>query len=328
MKSNFLKKLSIGAAVICATGLVASAAPLQRSDIPVNPTWLVHLDCDALRATTIGQYVVAEMDKPEAKDKLAAFQAIFSFDLRTQLHGATFFGNSKGPDDGVLELDGVLVLYADFDPDRLVTLAKAAKDYQSTGHNKHVIHNWINEKKKGTHGDKPRFYAAIQGNRVIFGQREDAVSAALDVLDGIAPSLPATAFPDLGVSGNSNFIEVAVRKLDIPDAAPNAAILRLSKTLQVLVGEKDRQFQAAVTLVADTDEAAGHIASIAQGLMALMSLQTNQPDSVKLANAISIKQNGSSVLGTVTLPAGDAVAMMKADAARKAAAAKAKESKD
>jgi hypothetical protein len=319
MKSNFLK-LSLGAVLLCATGLVADAASLQRSDIPANPIWLAHLDFDALRPTTIGQFILGEMDKPEAKAKLAAFQSIFNFDLRTQLHGASAFGTSQKPEDGAL------ILYADFDPDRLVTLAKAAKDYKSTDHNSHTIHNWIDENKKGRHGDKSRVYASILGNRVIFAQREAVVAGVLDVIDATTPGLPADAFPDLGASGNSNFIEAAARKLDIPDSAPNAAVLRLSKTFQALIGEKSQQFQAAITLVADTDEAAGHITSIAQGLVSLMSLQTNKPESVTLANAITIKQNGSSVAGTITLPAADVVTMMKADAARKAAAQKAKES--
>ena len=46
---------------------------------------------------------------------------------------------------------------------------------------------WIelrsSKKKKPKDGVKPRIYAAIHGSRVIFGQREDRVTRALDVLD-------------------------------------------------------------------------------------------------------------------------------------------------
>ena len=73
MNSNFWK-LTLGAGSVCAFGLLATAAPLQRADIAPNPAWLLHLDCDALRPTTIGQHVLSETDKPEAKAKLAAFQ--------------------------------------------------------------------------------------------------------------------------------------------------------------------------------------------------------------------------------------------------------------
>jgi hypothetical protein len=322
MKPN-LWKLTFCAFAVFASGLIAHADSLQRSDVMADPAWLLHLDCDGLRPTTIGQYVLSEMDKPEAKAKLAAFQSIFNFDLRNQLHGITLYGSSQKPEDAVL------MVYADFDPDRLVTLAKAAKQYQSNPHNQHVIYNWIDEKKKGELGAQPRVYAAIQGNRVVFGQREDRVAGALDVLDGVTPSLAAgSAFAGLGVPGNAHFVEAAARKMDLPDSDPNATILKLSKSLQLVMSEKQQQFQGALTLVADSDEVAGHIFSIAQGLVALTKFQTNKPESLKLANAMVITQNGSSVLGNLVLPASDVVEMMKADAARKAAARAAKEPKE
>lgn len=319
MNSNLLK-LTFGT-YVCALGWLAGATPLQRADVTANPTWLLHLDCDALRPTTIGQYILSEMDKPEAKAKLAVFQSIFSFDLRTQLHGATLYGTSPAAEDGVL------IVYADFDPARLVTLAQAAKDYQSSPHGQNVIHNWIDEKKKAKDGVKPRIYAAIQGNRVIFGQREASVGQALDVLSGSAPSLAAgKVFPELGLPGNGHVVEAAAQKMKLPDSDPNAAILKMSQSVQLVMGESGQQFTGAVTLVADSDEVAGHVLSIAQGLLALSKLQTDKPESVAVANAITITQDGGRVVGSLVLPAGQAVQMMKADATRKAAqAAKAKE---
>ena len=322
MKPNFLT-LTLCAAGLGASSLIAPAAPLQRADVMADPAWLLHLDCDALRPTTIGQYVLAEMDKPEAKAKLAAFQAIFSFDLRTQLHGVTLYGSSQAPEDAAL------IVYADFDPDRLVTLVKVAKEFQSSMHNQHVTYSWIDEKKKAKDGVKPRVYAAIQGNRVILAQHEDRVAAALDVLDLVTPSLATSkAFPDLGVPGNGHFIEAAAHKFNLPDSDPNATILKLSKSLQAVMGEKQQQIQGTLRLVADNDEVAGHVFSIAQGLVALMKLQTNKPETARLANALEITQDGSTILGNLNMPASEAVEIMKADAARKAAAQAAKETKE
>jgi hypothetical protein len=61
---------------------------------------VLHLNCDALRPTTIGQYILSEMDKPENKGKVAGFPATFNFDPRTQLHGVTLYGTSARPEDG------------------------------------------------------------------------------------------------------------------------------------------------------------------------------------------------------------------------------------
>jgi len=311
MKQNLLK-LTLCAACLCAGGLLARAAGLQRADVIADPVWLLHLDCDALRTNALGQFVLAQMDKPEAKARLASFQTIFGFDLRSQVHGVTLFGSSQTP------ADGVLIIYADFDADRLLTLAKAANDYQSSPHHDHVIHSWIDATKRGM---TRRVYAAFQDHRVILGQRSDRVAAALDVVDGTAPSLAGRrAFSELGLPGNPHFLEAAARKFDSTNSAPNAAILKLAKSVQLVAGEKKQQFQGALTLVANNDDAAGQMFSIAQGLVAVMRMQSNNPDAVKLANAVVITQDGSEILGTLELPTNDVVEMLQAGAARMTAA--------
>lgn len=320
MRQKILK-FTFAAAFAGACSLPLAAAPLQRTDVAATSAWVLHLDLDALRPTVIGQHILSEADKPEAKAKLAIFQTLFNFDLRTQLHGVTLYGSSPAPEDGVL------VLYADFDPARLVTLAQAAKDYQSSPHGQNVIHNWIDDKKKPKDGVKPRVFAAIQGNRVIFGQRGETVARALEVVEGSLQNLSSgTNFSELGVAGNGHFIEAAALKMKLPDGDPNAAILKMSKSVQIVLGESAQQLNGRLTLVADNEEVAGSVQSIMQGLLSLARLQTDKPESVQVANAITLAQDGSRVAGNLILPATEVVKMMKADAARKAAAKSSKES--
>src|SRR5215471_12260753 len=101
----------------------SSGTPLQRQDVPADPSWIVHLDCDALRPTMIGQFVLSELDKPETQAKLATFQSVFNLDPRTQLHALTLYSVSGVPEDGVL------LVYADVDPERLTSLAQGASDH-------------------------------------------------------------------------------------------------------------------------------------------------------------------------------------------------------
>lgn len=311
MKTKFALLLG---SLLAAAGSQATAATLQRNDVPAAVLWVVHADCDGLRPTVVGQYLLAEMNKPEAQAKFAAFQAIFNFDPRKQLHGLTLFSTGSEPEDGVL------LMYADFDPDRLVTLAKAAKDSQTTAHNQHLIYNWVDEKKPVKNGVQPRTFAAISGrNIVIFGQKEAPVTQALDVLDRTASSLAAGTFPQLGAAGDTSLIEAATQKIDAAAADPNAAIFRLAKLLQLQVGETGRQVTARLTLGASDEGVAKTMASVAQGLVALMKLQQDKPGTVKFAEALSLAQEGPVVTASLTLPAEDVVAGMKADAARKAA---------
>lgn len=291
-----------------------AASPLQRADVPAELVWVMHLDCDGLRSTAIGQHLLAEMDKPEAKAKLAAFQTIFDFDLRKQLHGLTLYSAGK------TARDGVLLLYADFEPDRLVTLAEAAKDYQGTTYKTHVIHSWIDDNRKGTEAVWPRVYAAICGRRVvIFGQQEPRVAQALDVLDRATANLAgSTLFAQLGAGGAGGFIQAAARKLDLPEGDPKTAMLRLAKAARLEVGEAQGQLKALLNLEAEDEEVARQIASVGQGLLALMKLQKDNPGSVKAAEALALKQQGAGVVVTLTVPTSEAIELMKAGAARKA----------
>jgi hypothetical protein len=313
MNANFLKPAFCACGLIAAT-VTAPSTPLQRSDVAAEPVWVLHVDCDALRPTTIGQFLLTEMEKPDAQAKFSAFQSIFNFDPRRQLHGLTLYSTGKTPEDGVL------LVYADFDPDRLVTLAKAAKDYHGSAYKQHTIHNWIDEKKKEKEGVKPRVYAAIQGGHiVVFAQQETRVAQALDVLDRAAPNLVGSgAFPQLGASGSTSFVQAAARKMDLPDSTPNAALFRLAKSARLEIGEAQGQLKATLNLEAGSEEVATQMALVGQGLVALTKLQKDNAGSVKLAEGLSLKQDGAGVVVSLTVPTTSAIDLMKADAARKA----------
>jgi hypothetical protein len=254
------------------------------------------------------------MEKPEVQARLAVFQSVFSFDLQTQLHGLTLYGTST------VSHDGVLLLYADFDPAKLVTLAKAANEPQSAPYKQHVIYSWIDEHPKKHTNDHSRTYAVIKGQCVIFGQRQERVAAALDVLDGEVPNMAAgTALPELGAAGDNSFIEAGVRKFDMTDANRHAALLRLSKQLILQIHQSQQIVAARLTLLANSDEVATQMASVAQGLIALMKLQSDRPEAPRLAEALHISQDGPRVVATLSLPGNNVVEMLKGGAARKAA---------
>jgi hypothetical protein len=313
MKSRFLKSALIVGALATAV-FHLPATQLQRADVAADSVWVLHVNCDALRPGAIGKYLLAEMEKPDAQAKLSVFQNIFSFDLRTQLHGITLYSAGSSPQDGVL------IVYADFDADKLVTLAKAANDSQTSTHNGRTVYNWADDKKH--HGEKKRVYATIQGNRIIFGQRESAVSQALDVLDGSVPNLSSgKAFPQLGVAGDTTFLAGAARKLDLSQSDPNAAIFRLSKSVRLQVGEVEQHLVGTLTLEANDDEVANSMMAIAQGMVGLMKLQKDKPEAAKFLQAIALKQDGASIVLTINLPTEDVVNAMKASAERKAAKA-------
>ena len=65
-----LLKTALCVCGFAAAGLPASAGPLQRADVPAEPAWVLHVDCDSLRPTAIGQYLLTEMEKPDARGQV------------------------------------------------------------------------------------------------------------------------------------------------------------------------------------------------------------------------------------------------------------------
>ncbi len=297
----------------CLIALNLQAEGLKRADVPANPAWILHVDCDRLRGTAVGKWILSELEKPEAQDKLAGLQAMFNFDPRTQLHAVTLYSPSSNPQDGVL------VAYADFDPERLTTMAKSAREHESTTHGRYTIHSWVDENKKPKDGVQPRTYAAISGKRVLFGQKETSVAAALDVVDGTTPTLARSAnLPQLGSGSSTSFVQAAARKMNVSTNDPNAAVFRLSKLLRLDIGEVQEKVNATLTLEAESNEIAGQISTVLQGVVALLKLQKEKPENVKIAEALSLRQEADNVVASLQLPASDVIEIVKTGMAKKA----------
>ena len=60
------------------------------------------------------------------------------------------------------------------------------------------------------------------------------------------------------------------------------------------------------------------MAEIGRGLIALMKLQQDRPEAFKLAQSLTLKQDGARIKLNLSIPMSEAVDIIKADAARKA----------
>lgn len=311
MTTNKLKKVFYVVGSLLASGLATYAGPLRRSDVAAAASWVLHLDCDGLRPTAVGKYILGQLDQSEAADKLAAFQTIFGFDPRKQLHGLTLYGSGT---------NGVLLVDADFDADQLTTLAKAATDYQSTDYKGHVVGSWIDDKDKKKHGTPPRTYGVIRGKQVIFGKQESNITQALDVLDGRVPNLASSSsFSQLGAKEDANILEGAARDLQLSDPGPQAAILRMARLITLQVKETQPQLSATLSLEAKDASTASEVSAMAGGLLAFVKLQQDNAVAAKIAKVLQIHQDGAIITASLTLPDDEVVDAIKADAAHKAA---------
>ena len=313
MNPNFLKS---SLPLVCLMSATASvmAGPVERAAVVDDPAWVLHLDVDALRKSAVGAHILSELHKPEKELQLFVLKAAIGSDLRTALHGITVYGASPAPDDGVA------LVYADLNSERLMALAKQAEDYRATSHGKHQVNSWIDAKRREKDGGEPRTYSAIYKDQmVIFAQREARLTEALDVLDNTTKSLATgTAFPKFG-GGEPAVIQAAARQIDLPAGNPSASVFKQAKLLGLEVRESGPNLLANLSLETKNAEAAPLIADVARGIIAIIALQLDNPDAVKLARGLSVEQTALITIVKLKIPAEDVVAAMKADAAKKAA---------
>ena len=301
LMKRIILSLATAAAAFAGAPLVF-AAPFNPTDVAADPALVFHVDCDAIRTSSVGKSILSQQ---EVQDKLTALGAMFDFDVRTQLHGLTVYTTEAHPKNGAL------IVYADFDPNRLLALANIADGFQSVTNGSHVIYSWIDDKKKGKEGDSPRVYGAIAGHRVVFGQQESHLAAALDVIDGKAPSFSGKKGLPGAQAGESILLSGLLLKFDFDDADEKAAIFKMSKSVQVKLSELADNMTATVRLEAADTNTSTQIASIAQGLVALLKLQQSDANATKLANAIAIKQDGPMVGLTLSVPSSELIGMIK-----------------
>lgn len=281
------------------------AAPLSHQDVGADPALLVHVDADALRSTTVGKAVLAD---PDVQTKLAAIQAMFSFDFRTQLHGFTIY-TTMGHSD-----DPVLIIYADFEPDRLITLAKAFPGFRTDTNGDHTIYNWVDEKKKSVDGTA-RVYASLASRRLMFGKTEPALLAALDVIDGKSPAFSGSKLLLEPAPGELVVAQGRALKFSMDDNNPSAAIFQASKSVRVQLGEAGDNVAAKVSFEAKDEDSANQISAMVNGLLALLRFQKDNPDLLKLANGINVRQDGVAVILSLSAPSADIIQLLKKGAA-------------
>ena len=263
------------------------AAKINPAQVPADSRWVLHVDLDAFKGTTLGKHVLNEIDA-KAKKQLQAFEGIFGINLENGLHGATAFGNGEKD-------KGVLLIHADADKEKLLNFAILNDKYEKSTHGKHEIHSLPDDKKPG----KRNFFCFYNNGTVVAGPGADLVTRSVDVLDGEASSL--TLNEDLRALGKFVPTPVALGYGDFStllkhNKDPKAEILKKVSSIGLAIGEQDGVFKSATGLAASDEESATQVENLIRGIVALGALTgAENPEVAKLANAVKVKREANFV---------------------------------
>lgn len=300
------------------------AGPVQKEQVPAKAKWVAHADVDALVASGLGQYALAQIKEQGHDVKLQEFAEKFGFDLTKDLRSITLYGESYEPVAAV----GVIRVKAN--KDKLLGLLAENEGHKESKYGDHVVHRWT-EKPKGQDDDGQRFGAFHGEELVVVSRMDTGVKQALDVLDGKAASQAgegATNVVPQPTKGALLVLACSEFKMP-PEADPSAAVLKKLESGTAELGENAGGVFLSVAVTARTPEDANQIRQVVRGLVALGKIAAEHkeqtgppgliPDALKslLANAV-VGGTGTAANLRLAVPLKEIIDLAEREKARKA----------
>ncbi len=300
---------------IVALATTCMASPLKKEQVAADAKWLVQLDVDKLRSSTVGDYVIKQV----LGAKLDSLTHQFDFDLDwNKVSSLTAYGTGfQSP----RSFDGIVLIKTDLDLRR--PLDSAIEKASSEDGHKGVSLRKTQDGVVTTYSlNKDLFVSFQPGQPIIVGRSLDSIEKAAEVLSGKSPNLASTkTFSEYPKSQKAFFFLGAVEAFDPTegmteqpregDFNPKAKILKLADGGRVVLGEDSNELFLDLALKAKSAEVVTQIQQVVQGMIALASLsQPNNHDLQQLAQSARVSSAGKIVSLKLGYPADQAILML------------------
>jgi hypothetical protein len=238
------------------------AAPLDPKQVSADAKWVIHMDVDALKQSTVMQRAYAKEASrwKDIKNRMAAIRDQMCMDPTVDLHAVTLYGPKPG------RTDGVMIVHAAVDQKEFVGKVGKAPGYRTMNHGPYTLHSW-------TQADGPVSSAFFDHNLVLLAKTDADVTAALDVLDGKSPSLAGKSSPLAGAPPSGTILivrAIGLAGLDIPFKSP---LLNQCESFDLVAGEDKGQSFSEAHLATRSAAVAGQVRKIIEGIEATLELQ-------------------------------------------------------
>lgn len=251
----------------------ATAEGLNTKQIPANAQWIAHVDVDGFKASELGKFTMTRLKDIAAP--IDAVAAMLQFDPRKDLSDITAYGqvNPNQPENGVAHIRGK------FNPEHLRTLLKANESLKTEKTGKHELLSWKDEKSK-----QQQFGSIVNQNLLVVGSHRKLVSQALATVDGKGKTLDAKKLKDLQLDPNA-YIVLGMATLEGLPIPPQAKMLENVKSVGLTFGERNKNLEAGVHLLAANEEFATQIQQMLQGFLAIAQLQAGNAQDAQAKEA-------------------------------------------
>jgi hypothetical protein len=238
------------------------AAPLDLRQVAADSRWLVHLDVDAMRQSSLVEkaYLAGSQQWSQLEAWLAAACQEVSVDPRTDLHGLTMFGTRLG------KLEGVALIHAQMRPEVMIDRAKGESGYRSSRYGQREIHSW-------TDGENTVTGAFHTPSLLVVARTEKEVQQAIDVLDGKGANLSRKPDVAVGPAPQGTMLQAWVQGLANTPLPLKSPAIKKSQAVSLLVGENGGEVSVSARLVMDTPEVAAKVLAVLEGVRSAAELQ-------------------------------------------------------
>ena len=297
---------AITLAAITCTVSPLSGGSIQTESVSAEAKWLLHLNLDTFRETSIGSLLYDSVIKPRADETPMGFR-IKTEDIYEGIHAITAYGNTYQ-----MDTDAVGVLLARMEPN-LISILEAALIQQSAagtaetdGGGKPNV-STVQTDPYPVYTMKNELYAAfLPADIVVFSKSLDTLVSAVDVVEDRAPGLDESdsGFADTAKTNGSFFFLATAAGFNQSEALPpQARVLQMAKTARLVLGERTDDLHLALTLEAKNQTVRDQLAKIVQGLLALVSLsQVDNQDLAELAQSSQVDTQGNEVTVAIDYP--------------------------
>ena len=269
---------------------------LDAARVPASASWLVHVDMEAFRRTSLWELLQKEMQSGEVDvdfDELKMFEERFGFRPFEDVHSVTVAGRGEIGDDGLVLVETSDAL------DAAMARLQQEPEYRSMRRGGYDLHSWEEDGRS-----QGAFYIHHLNSRrlVVVSESESELTEGIDVLNGRAKSLRQN--PDAMViprptPGAFLFVDATAALSALAELEPASAVAEMARGARVEIGESRGELFLNVDIIANTPENADNIYSVINGVRAFAAMagaQEDVPDfALEMLNSIEMQTTGSEV---------------------------------
>lgn len=302
------------AAIILAAATVAInpllANDVRTESVSAEAKWLLHLNLDAFRETSIGSYLYESVIKPRADETSMGFR-IKTEDIYEGIHAVTAYGNTFQVDTDEI---GVLLVRLE---QNLKSIFEAALIQQEAAGGEHPDIRMVQTDPYTVYAKGDELFAAIlPRDVVVISKSLDQLVSAVDVVEDRSPGLDESDSDFSGMAradGTYFFLATAEGFNQSGAIPPQARVLRMAEAARLALGEGSDDIFLNLTLMAQNEQVRDQLAKIVQGLLALVSLsQIDNQDLAELALSTEVESQGREVRVAVNYPVEQVLQLVRA----------------